>query len=116
MAKEITYHKVTVKMKHGFTYSYTIMGRFLESMKKASDGYWTESITSEEITESDHIIFWSVGLEDDPKPKRNVTKTEDKILRNAVKKSGKVVSEGKFVPKFSSLENFFDEPPKKKRK
>ena len=96
------YYRVKVKLKNGFEYSYTCIQRMLEGMKKSSEGYWTESVVSEEINEEDF------------RKTREVTMAEDKVLRKAVVKSAKVVDQGKLAepkpkrkPKLSSLEDFF---------
>lgn len=57
----------------------------LEGMKASSQSYWTEKIEVVEITEEEH------------RKTREVTFTEDKVLRNAIVKSSKVVSEGKLL-------------------
>jgi hypothetical protein len=111
------YYRVKVKLKNGFEYSYTCIHRMLEGMMQSSRSYWTESVTSEEINEEDF------------RKTREVTFEEDKVLRKAIVKSGKVVDKGKLLapkgkliekpveknsvakknnPKFSSLENFFE--------
>lgn len=96
------YFRVKVKLKTGFEYSYTCIERMLEGMKKSSEGYWTESVVSEEITEEDF------------RKTREVSFEEDKVLRKAIVKSAKVVDKGKLVekkgiPQMASLENFFED-------
>jgi hypothetical protein len=104
----------------------------LAGMKKSSESYWTESITSEEINQEDFLKTREVSFE------------EDKVLHKAVKRSAKVVDKGKLLaPKgklvpapekkieetkvvkkqkvtMASLENFFEvheeAPENKKRK
>lgn len=106
------YYRVNVKLKNGFEYSYACIHRMLEGMMQSSQSYWTESVVSEEITEEDFLKT------------REVTFTEDKVLRKAIVKSGKVVDKGKLVepvkptgkkkgiPKMASLENFFENDKK----
>jgi hypothetical protein len=79
------YYRVTVTLKNGFTYSYTCIGKMLEGMKKSSESYWTEKVVSEEINQEDF------------KKTREVTFEEDKVLRKATVKSGKVVDKGKLL-------------------
>ena len=55
--KETKYHRVTVTMKTGFIYSFACIGRFLEGMKKSSDGYWTKKIEVEDITKEQYDDF-----------------------------------------------------------
>jgi hypothetical protein len=115
------YYRVKVKLKNGFEYSYTCIQRMLEGMKKSSEGYWTESVVSEEITEEEFLKT------------REVTMEEDKVLRKAIVKSGKVVDKGILVKKpvekipqekktkklkMASLEDFFEssgEAPENKK-
>ena len=61
------YYRVKVKLKTGFEYSYTCIQRMLEGMKKSSEGYWTESVVSEEITEEDFRKTREVSFEKEPK-------------------------------------------------
>jgi hypothetical protein len=79
------YYQVTVTLKNGFKYSYTCIGRMLEGMKASSESYWTEKVEVVEITKEEHFKT------------HNVTFTEDKVLRNAIVKSGKVVDKGKLL-------------------
>ena len=82
--KESKYHRVTVTMKTGFTYSFVCIGRFLEGMKKSSDGYWTKKITVEDITREQYEEMNMVVF------------AKEKVVPQKVN------------PKFSSLENFFE--------
>ena len=71
-------------MKTGFVYSFACIGRFLEGMKKSSDGYWTKKIEVEDIT-----------------------KEQYEEMNTVIFKQEKVVPK-KLNPQFSSLENFFE--------
>ena len=114
------YYRVKVKLKTGFEYSYTCIQRMLEGMKKSSESDWTESITSEEITEEDFLKTREVAFEKEPKvreePKKRVKKVpvekppEKKIEETKVVKKQKVT--------MASLENFFEgheEAPENKK-
>ena len=82
--KETKYHRVTVTMKTGFVYSFACIGRFLEGMKKSSDGYWTKKIEVQDIT-----------------------KEQYEEMNTVIFKGEKVVPKT-LNPQFSSLENFFE--------
>ena len=114
------YYRVKVKLKNGFEYSYTCIERMLEGMKKSSEGYWTESVVSEEITEEDFLKTREVAFEREPtvrkeEPKKRVKKVlvveppEEKIPEKKTRKL-----------KMASLEDFFESaepaPENKKRK
>ena len=61
------YYRVNVKLKNGFSYSYTCIERMLAGTKKSSESYWTESITSEEINEEDFRKTREVAFETEKK-------------------------------------------------
>ena len=86
--KETKYHRVTVTMKTGFVYSFACIGRFLEGMKKSSDGYWTKKIVVEDITKEQYEEMNTVIFKENRKEEKVVPKTLN--------------------PQFSSLENFFE--------
>ena len=96
--RESKYHRVTVTMKTGFTYSFVCIGRFLEGMKKSSDGYWTKKITVEDITREQYEEMNMVVF------------AKEKVVPKVVPQ--------KVNPQFSSLENLFDssEPAPKNKK
>ena len=96
------YYRVKVKLKTGFEYSYTCIGRMLEGMKKSSEGYWTESVVSEEINEEDFKKTREVAFETEKK----VTKV--KKVNPVVEPVEKNPKAKKSNTKFSSLENFFE--------
>ena len=75
-------------MKTGFVYSFACIGRFLEGMKKSSDGYWTKKIVVEDITKEQYEEMNTVIFKEDRKQEKVVPK--------------------KVNPQFSSLENFFE--------
>ena len=103
--KPVKYHKVTVTMKNGFTYSYTCIGRLLEGLKKNSQGYWTEKLDVVEITEEEYEKLNEVIFEEEPKVK-------------TTKETPKKIPKEKKPVKFSSLEDFFEneEPAPKNKK
>jgi hypothetical protein len=109
----MSFHRVDVTLKNGFKYSYTCIGKMLSGMKKSSEGTWTESIVSKEITKEEHEASWGVFKAEPRKPERKPEKVipmTDPPKKNPVAK--------KSNPKFSSLENFFDgdEPAPKNKK
>ena len=92
----------------------------LEGTKKSSEGYWTESVVSEEITEEDFLKTREVAFEREPtvrkeEPKKRVKKVlvveppEEKIPEKKTRKL-----------KMANLEDFFESaepaPENKKRK
>ena len=108
--KPVKYHKVTVTMKNGFTYSYTCIGRLLEGLKKNSQGYWTEKLDVVEITTEEYEKLNEVIFEEEPKVK---------TTKEAPKKNPVGAKPIKTKPvRFSSLEDFFDssEPAPKNKK
>lgn len=114
-------------MKNGFKYSYTCIARMLPGMTVASEGYWTESVETTEITEEEHYKTNHVDFRETTK--KTVDKKTDEVLRKAIVKSGKIVDKGKLavpksvpapkkIPKMSSLEDFFvgeDPAPENKK-
>lgn len=87
-------------MKNGFKYSYTCVARMMPGMKMASQGYWVEKVESTEITKEEHEATWGVYKEP--------TKKSEKIIPMTDPVPEKKSKEKKSLPKFSSLENFFE--------
>lgn len=114
--KPVKYHKVTVTMKNGFTYSYTCIGRLLEGLKKNSQGYWTEKIEVVEITEEEYEKRNEVVFEPEITTKTKVGTRKSDKPEKPVKLEPKKATKG--IPQFSSLEDFFDssEPAPKNKK
>jgi hypothetical protein len=91
------FYKLTVTMKHGFVYSVFCGAKQLEGMKRSSDGYWTDKVEVTEVTPEDYQkAWWEETLETTEAPQ---------------KKSRK-----KKLPQFSTVEDFFEEPTKRKKK
>ena len=83
-------------------------------MKKSSEGVWTESIVSKEITKEEHESSWGVFKAEPRKPERKPEKVIP--MTDPVPKKNPVTKKSNL--KFSSLENFFDgdEPAPKNKK
>lgn len=64
------YYKVKVVMKDGFKYSYACFGKNLQGMMQSSNGFWTKTVTSEEITMEEYRAYYDVSIEDAPKKTR----------------------------------------------
>lgn len=93
-------------MKNGFVYSYVCLARMLEGMKRSSESYWTEKVEAVEISSEEYQKYNQVVFEDDEKPKKEKT-----LEAGPEKKSRKAKT-----PKFSSLEDFFDEQKPRNKK
>ena len=84
-------------MTNGFVPSYTCIGTMVESMKNSSEGYWTKTVEAVEISPEEYERLNEVVFEE-----------EEKVVEKKTKKTR--------TPKFSSLENFFEEEKPKKKK
>lgn len=94
-------------MKNGFKYSYTCVARMMPGMKVSSQGYWVESVESTQITKEEHEATWGVFKSEPRKPEKVIPMMDPP--KKKITKSTKEKTKGPTkVPKFSSLENFFD--------
>jgi hypothetical protein len=112
MAVDPKYYRVNVEMTTGFKYSYTVLGKLMPGCVKASEGYWTKSVNTTEITKEEHEATWMVPIDGD-KPVKTRKRAVDKSVNNSVDKSV-----NKSPISFSSIENFFsdEEQPKRKKR